>query len=379
MNIWKRFNRRSLTALAMILTLVLLAGCGGSATKAPSNSGGETPKTETQEPAKPKEVIKVADLQWQSLWINNAIAMFIIEKGYGYPTETVEMTTPIMQQALVKGDVDVVTEMWTGNIIDWHSKAVNEKKILDLGIIMDRAAQGWYVPAYVVKGDEARGIKATAPDLKSVADLKKYATLFADPENPEKGLLLNCITGWECAKINRIKLQAYGLADLYNVQEPGASAALDAAIAGAYKQGKPFLTYYWEPTWLIGTYDMIMLEEPTYSKECNEAIQAAVEDKVAIKDVTATAGCEYEQVPVTKAVYPGLKDRAPEVVSFLEKMTLKTDNLNKVSAYMEQEKASADKAAIYYFENFQDEWKGWLPPDVAQKVEKALKDAGAKL
>ncbi len=353
--------------VAGALALGLLAGCGGQ------SAGGQP-----QDPS--KKVIKLADVQWQSIWINNAIAGFIIEKGYGYPVETVEVTTPIMQQALVKGDLDVTTELWKANIIDWYNEAVGSKKILDLGPIFDRASQGWYVPAYLVKGDEKLGIKPLAPDLKTVQDLKKYKSLFQDPENKDKGLLINCITGWQCAKINRIKLSAYGLDQDYNVQEPGSSAALDAAIAGAYKRGEPFLAYYWEPTWLAGTFDLIQLEEPKYTKACDQEIQKLLADKDGSpKNVPAAAGCAYETEVVTKAVHPSLKERAPEVVTFLEKMNIGTDNLNKVSAYMEQEKVKADKAAIWYFENYQDQWRSWLPAEVVAKVEQALKDAGAKL
>jgi glycine betaine/proline transport system substrate-binding protein len=366
--------RRIVTAITLALSLALVAGCGST------NSGASAaPEAGGSKASKEKQVIKLADVQWQSLWINNAIAAFIINKGYGYPTEAVQMTTPISQQALVKGDADLLMEMWTGNVSDWYKEVTADKKVLDLGVVMDRASQGWYVPAYVVKGDPAKGTQPVAPDLKSVTDLKKYKSIFADPENPNKGLLINCITGWECAKVNRIKLQAYGLADLYNVQEPGASAALDSAIVGAYKKGKPFLTYYWEPTWLIGALDMVQLEEPAFSKECNDEIQQALHDKIAIKDVTAKAGCAYESAKVVKMVTPKLKDRAPEVVAFLEKYSLKTDDLNKISAYMEQEKIQADKAALWFFEQYPDVWRGWLPDDVATKVEQALKDAGVKL
>ncbi len=363
--------RRYASAMAVLLASVLfLTACGSKTTDTPADSAGTAPK---QEAEKPKQVIKLADLQWQSLWINNAIAGFIIKNGYGYPIETVEMTTPIMQQALVKGDIDVVTEMWTGNIIEWYKEVQSKKQVIDLGPVMDRAVQGWYVPAYMVKGDAERGIKATAPDLKSVADLEKYIHLFPDPEEPSKGLMFNCITGWECAKINRIKLQAYGLSDVINVQEPGASAALDAAIAGAYKKGEPFFTYYWEPTWLVGTYDMILLEEPAFTAECNANIQKALHDEVAVDAITSEFGCAYEDALVTKAVTPALKERAPEVVTFLEKFSLKTDDLNKVSSYMELEKKTADEAAAYFFKNYPDVWKSWVPADIAAKVESALK------
>jgi len=53
------------------------------------------------------DAIKFGDLQWQTIRINNAIAMFIIEHGYGYPVESVMLSTPVMQASLPKGDIDV--------------------------------------------------------------------------------------------------------------------------------------------------------------------------------------------------------------------------------------------------------------------------------
>ncbi|WP_407058498.1 glycine betaine ABC transporter substrate-binding protein [Paracerasibacillus soli] len=40
--------------------------------------------------------------------------------------------------------------------------------------------QGLYVPAYVIEGDEERGIEPLAPDLETVEDLKKYPHIFKD-------------------------------------------------------------------------------------------------------------------------------------------------------------------------------------------------------
>lgn len=358
----------------MLLSLVLIAGCGGTKPVDPG-AGGVTPPPAGAK----KDPIKMADVQWQSLWINNAIAGFILEKGYGYPVETVEMTTPIMQQALVKGEVDLVTEVWPSNIMDWYLDATKTGKIIDLGVNMEKAQQGWYVPRYMIEGDPARNIKATAPNLKKVQDLAEYKHLFKDPENPAKGVLISCIIGWNCAEVNKVKLQAYGLADDYNVIEPGAGAALDAAISGAYKKGDPFLAYYWEPTWLVGTYDMVMLEEPPFSKECEDQVLGVIDKKITMAEVTAVGGCAFELEVVKKAIHPSLKDRAPEVVEFLTKMQVGTDPINKTAAYMEANKVEADKAAIYFFENYQDRWRTWLPADVLTKVEAALKAAGAKL
>lgn len=363
------------TAAALTLVLLATAGCGGAGTGpgGDANPGGGGPAGNVQ-----KQVIRFGDMQWQSLWINNAIAGFIIEKGYGYPVETVEVTTPIMQVSLLRGDLDVALEIWTGNMEDWYTDVTESGKLLDLGKVMDRTTQGWYVPAYVVKGDPERSIAPMAPDLKSVEDLKRYTTLFADPEDPNKGLLLNCITGWDCANVNRVKLHAYGLADLYNVQEPGSSGALDAAIAGAYQRGEPLLTYYWEPTWLMGALDMVLLEEPSYTEECWALVRKGVAGEIPLEEIPPEAGCAFEDAPVVKGVHPSLKERAPEVVAFLQKMMIPTANLNQIANYMEENEAEADEAALWFFATYPDLWRGWLPDDVAQRVEQALTQAGAR-
>ena len=77
------------------------------------------------------------------------------------------------------------------------------------------------------------------PGLQSVSDLPEYWELFEDPEDPGKGVMINCILGWKCQRLNRAKWHAYGLFDSYNVAEPGSAGALDAAIKGAYTAGDP--------------------------------------------------------------------------------------------------------------------------------------------
>lgn len=362
----KQYRWRMLMAAALAGVLLAAAGCGGGL------DGGGSPGDQ-------KQVIRLGDMQWQSLWINNAIAGFIIEKGYGYPVETVEVTTPIMQLSLVRGDLDVAMEIWTGNMVDWYNEVIEKGQMLDLGKVMDRTTQGWYVPAYVVHGDPERGIAPMAPDLRTVEDLKRYAHLFADPEDPGKGRLISCITGWDCANVNRVKLHAYGLADLYNLQEPGTSGALDAAIAGAYQRGEPLLTYYWEPTWLMGALDMVLLEEPPYSEECWALVRKGVAGDIPLNQIPPEAGCAWEDAPVVKGVHPSLKERAPEVVAFLERFMIPTEDLNKISAYMEENDVEADQAALWFFANYQELWRSWMPDDVAKKVEQALLAAGVSL
>lgn len=325
------------------------------------------------------ETISFADTSFETLWVNNAIAGYIIENGYGYPVETVEVTVPIAQQSLANGELDIYMELWRTNSMDWYLRVTESGEVLDLGPVFERSTQGFYVPRYVVEGDPERGIEASAPDLASVFDLPRYRHLFADPSEPDKGLLVSCIIGWECQEINAIKLHAYGLADDFNLQEPGTAAALDSAIAGAYTRGQPVLAYYWEPTWLVGTYDLIQLEEPPYTDECNQEIQRIRTERVPLAEVDESAGCHYEELAIHKGVTSGLQDRAPEVVAFLENMNVGTDRLNEITAAMRQEDMSPDEGALWFFENYEDRWRAWLPDDVAQRVADALIQDGVSL
>ena len=260
---------------------------------------------------------------------------------------------------LQQGDVDIAMEMWVDNTLEWYHDAVEENgQVLDLGSIFPDAPQGWYVPAYMIKGDEERGIKATTPDLKSVFDLPRYREVFRDPEVPGKGRFYNAIPGWVVHDINLKKLEAYGLTDSYTVFDPGSQMALQTAIVSAYEKGQPVLAYYWEPEWIMGLLDMVMLEEPPYDPDrWGEG-----------KDY----GCAFPAARVHKGINTRFAEKHPEVVGFLEKYETTLAQNNEVLAYMEQEEATVEEAAAWFLTNYKSVWKSWLPGDVAGKVEAAL-------
>ena len=52
---------------------------------------------------------------------HNAVAGLIAEKAYGLKVETMNGSTPIMEAALVRGDVDVNMELWTDNVATYQA------------------------------------------------------------------------------------------------------------------------------------------------------------------------------------------------------------------------------------------------------------------
>ena len=193
--------------------------------------------------------IVFGDAGWDSMKFHNAVAMFIAKTAYGLETDETSGSTAVTYSALKTGDIHVYMETWTDTIAA-YKEDVEEGRVIELGVNYSDNAQGFYVPRYVIEGDAQRGIEATAPDLKSVEDLKNYKDVFKDPDNPSMGRIYGAISGWEVDEVMRKKVAFYGLDKYYNYIDPGSDSALAAAIASAYEKGEPIVAYYWEPAWI---------------------------------------------------------------------------------------------------------------------------------
>ena len=353
--------RTRLTVTAVTLLALLLTACGPGSSSAPDTSADDP--------------VRLGDQSWESLWINNAIAGFIIEHGYGREVEIVATSTPVMQQAIVQGDIDVVMEIYPQNIAAWWDEVREDGTVLDLGFIMEESRRGFYVPRYVIEGDPERGIEASAPGLRSFADLADYPHVFPDPEAPGKGQIVSCIIGWACLDAAAVKAELYGLSDTFNMLEPGSSAAMDTAIVSAYRAGEPVVFYYWEPTWLVGEYDLVQLEMDPWTEACEAAMVDIIE-----RDAPATDGarCAFPEPPVSIAASAGFGERDPELVAFLTEMYLGIDRVSELTAWMNSNEAEADEVALHYLDTYRDEWRSWLPSEVADNVDAALDAAPAQ-
>jgi glycine betaine/proline transport system substrate-binding protein len=314
---------------------------------------------------KEKPTLVFADTQFESLWINNAVAQFVLEHGYGYPVESVETTTPIAQASLAKGDVDIWMEGWEQNFLEWYDEQIAEGTIENLGMTYEGGPQFWIIPKWM---SEQYNIK-TVSDMKDPA----IAKLVQDPEDSSKGLFINCMTGWQCAEINNVKFGAYGLDEYYNIMTPGSFGAELAAMGGPQKKNEPVFGYFWAPTPLMGMYDWHILEEPAYNDECWKKVAAAQEDH-SLRPIDEA--CAYETLPINKLVNGELRDNAPDIIPVLEKMVVGLDPLNVVAAWAEENEIQDwNEAGIYYLQNYEERWKSWVSDDAYKKIKKALEEA----
>ena len=361
------------TAVFVSLALIFVA-CTESGDDAddPSNDPANNDDANTEEAAESAETwpaereIVFADYGWDSAITLNRIAQYILEEGYGYETGTVPGETIPLFQGMLSGEIDVSMEIWVDQNPEF-APAVESGEVLDLGISVDNTVQGWWVPTYVIEGDEERGIEPMAPGLSHVDDLPDYWEVFQDPEDPEKGRLYDCIAGWECERYNQVKFDYYGLDEHFNRFLPGSGTALDTSLLTAHDRGEAWLGYYWTPTWVAGMVDLTLLEEPEYTDECWDGIEQALEADEPIDEACAW--------PVTEAVISvtsDFADEAPDVIAFLEQFTTDESHISDALAYMGENDADPDDAALWFLEEYDDLWSPWVPDDVAERVRDSL-------
>ncbi len=300
--------------------------------------------------------VNFADAGWDSIRFQNAIGMYIGKTAYNIEPEEKSGSTPITFSALKSGDIQVYMELWADNIPEYKDDVKNGS-IVEIGDDFDDNKQGFYVPRYVIEGDKARGIKATAPELKTVKDLKKYAKVFQDPDDQKKGRIYGAISGWDMDKKLRTKYKAYGLDKEYNYIDPGSSSALEASFTGAIERGEPIVGYYWEPAWLTGKYDLVLLQDDPYTKE---------KFKKGL--------CEFPSMTIKIGVSKDFPKEAPEFCNFLRKYNTTSQLISDALAYMQNNKASFEDTAKWYLKQHDKFLDEWLPTDKAKLVRESLKN-----
>lgn len=305
--------------------------------------------------------IVFADVGWDSIRLHNAAVGLIAKSVFGY-TETSEVSgsTPITHEALLKEEIDVHMEVWTDNLAVYQDDLA-AGKFHELGVNFDDNAQGFYVPRYVIEGDPARGIEPMAPDLKTVKDLLRYPQLFPDDENPGKGRIYGGIPGWEVDEVMYQKYKAYGLDRDYIYFRPGTDAAMSASLISAYDKGLPIVAYYWEPTWLLGKYDFVLLQDAPY-------------EPVAYKQ--GLTACP--SVKVTIGASNRFAKNNPEFCGFLSKYHTSSALISEVLAYMQESGADYTAAARWMLLENPELVDEWLSPAQAKTLRESLTYGDAK-
>ncbi len=300
----------------------------------------------------PTVTITFGDLNWSSAMLQNRIAQYIAEKGYGYLTEVEFGATRSLFQALRTGDIDVLMEVWLPNQEESWEEALQEGVVSSPGSSLGTEWQSAFViPKY---------LQAQYLDLDSVEDLKEeqYKTLFATDDTDGKARLVSCVIGWACEVVNAKQIEGYGLSEHVHIVNPGDGQSLNADITEAYENEEAWLGYQWgtnEPALLL---DLVRLEEPAYSDEC----------------WTTTMACAYEDASILVAVNRGLSDSAGNFVDVLTRWDFSVEDAYRpvVRWLADNPDANTEAAALWWLRGNSESWSEWVTEDAAMSVRNAL-------
>lgn len=301
-----------------------------------------------------KRNIRFGGMNWESNLVLVEVERFIAEKGYGCDSEVLPVETLPALAALERGDLDVNTEIWLNSVAEPWAKAQASGKVKRIGDIY-MGGEAWFIPRYTAE---------RLPDLKKASDLPKYKDEFKDPEEPSKGRFYGCPAGWGCEVVSGNLFKALGLEKTFTLLSPGTGATQKAALTAAYKRKENIAFYYWYPTPLVGSMDLVKLELPAYDKTNHACL---TDPNCANPQPSA-----YPENPVFTAVSTKFSQEAPKLTGFLSKVAVPLPVMDETMAYMEENEAEPVDVAQWFLKSKTDVWQAWLPKDVAERVKAAL-------
>mgnify|MGYP006287404477 CR=1 FL=1 len=303
--------------------------------------------------------VTVAEMTWLSGAIQAKLFARILEDGYGCDVEIVPGdTVPTATSMLTKGKPMIAPEFWVNSMGDIWDKLMEQEAVYKAGeIYAEGGNEGWWIPDYVAEEH---------PGLETIADLPEYKELFAEAAAGGKARLYNCPPGWACENTNRHLFQALDLGNKgYELFSPGSGANLKAVIARKVTRREPVVTYYWGPTAVLGRYNLVKLEIPApYDEDRFNCL--------ASKDCQDPQLSAWKSSTVAVGVVPRLKEEAPDVVAFCEKVQMPNAVINKVLGWTDERSAEAEAGAEYFLKNYEDLWTQWVPADVAERIRASL-------
>ncbi len=303
--------------------------------------------------------VTVANMNWQSAEVLAQIDKLILSEGYGCEVELVPGDTmPTLTSMMEKGEPDVAPEAWINAVREPLDKAVADGKLVYAApSLSDGGEEGWWIPKYLAEAH---------PDIKTIDDALMHPELFPAPEDPSKGAVHNCPSGWNCQITTANFFKAHDAEGKgFVLVDTGSAAGLDGSIAKAYEREQGWLGYYWAPTSILGKYEMVKLG---FNAEHDKA---EWDSCTSVLDCASPKKNAWAVSEVYTVVTKSFADRAGPAMDYLSKRQWPNTTVNKLLAWMSDNQATGEEGAEYFLKNNEDVWTKWVSEDVAAKVKKA--------
>lgn len=316
--------------------------------------GAATTATAAEPICEIDRTINFGGMSWESNLVLTDVQRLILETGYGCKTEVLPTETLPALAALERGDLDVNTEIWLNSMGTIWDDAVERGRVVRSGDLF-MGGEAWYIPKYT---------QERLPELKTAADLAQFKDEFADPEAPGKGRFYGCPAGWACEVVSTNLFNALYLDESFTYYQPGTGAAQKAALMSDYRRKNNIVFYYWYPTPLVGSLDLVELELPEFDEERHKCLT-----DVNCENPEPNA---YPNNPVFVALNKSFAEEAPQLREFFDNNEVPLDVINATLAEMEDSGDDSIDVAKWFLAEYPEVWTQWVPEDVAERVQSSL-------
>ncbi|WP_099827923.1 ABC transporter substrate-binding protein [Oceaniglobus indicus] len=296
--------------------------------------------------------VTIAEMNWASAGVVVAVSNFLLEQGYGCDVTIVPSdTTPAVTSLSENNEPDIVPELWPNSAGDAYKKIKADGKIVELTSVLDPGGvEGWWIPTYLAEEH---------PELKTIEGVM---------ENPDLvgGMFNNCPDGWGCRIVNDNLIRALDLESSgIEVFNHGSGETLATSMASAVESEEPWFGYYWGPTTPLGKFDMTKV---SLGDEI-EAAQLANQNA----DSPDAAVTEFATAPILTVVTKDFQESHPDVTEMMSNVQFKTDEMSSLLAWMDENNATSEEAAVYFLQNNKDTWKNWINESARENLAALLK------
>ena len=308
----------------------------------------------------------IAEQNWASAELMANVDKIILEKGYGCEVELVPgATMPTFTSMNDKGSPDMNPEQWANAVYTPLKKAVDEKRL----IIANKApitglGEGWWLtPGSIKKHPELKGMTAL--------EILEHPEWFPYKEDPSKGAFVGCPAGWGCQLANANLFKAFEMEKKgWVLVDPRSAAGLDGSIAKAADSGNTWFGYYWNPTSIVGKYNLQPVDfgVPFAGRDNWDNCITLAEQDCADPKPTAWTKSEVNSIVTANFAKTGGKD----ALKYVKKRTFPGEVMNGMLVYMADNQAKGSDAAIEFLKKHEDVWGKWVSGSAKKKIKAGL-------
>lgn len=290
-------------------------------------------------------------MNWASAELIANIDKIILEDGFDCKVKLIPGATMPTFTEMNKNKKPLMSpESWSNAFYTQLKKAVakgrmhvaNESPISDI-------TEGWFITPATAK---------KYPNLKTVLDVIDNPDLFG-------GKFIGCPAGWRCKIMNNNLFKAFNMKKKgWTIVDPGSAAGLDASIAKAANNNKNWFGYYWNPTAVVGKYNMVKLDWGV-----SWAGRENWDNCISRENCSNPIKTSWTSHEVYSVVTDRFKNNAgSKVMNYLNNRTIPVDVMNNMLVYMGENDSNGKDAAKEFLKRNQEIWTNWVSYEVAKNI-----------